>query len=91
MDVLSLETEEEADDFLKLCHRQPELFEDLTNIGGMSLEGKSRDHWYWVKSGNRIVYPMKFAVGEPNNCGGQEYCLTIFKYRTQGFFYNDYS
>lgn len=88
MDLLTLETSAEADHFLGLCQENAHHFDSLTHVGGMALEGKSLNTWYWLNSGKEIVYPLKFAPGQPDNFNDTEYCLSIMK-SENGFLFND--
>lgn len=88
MDFLSLETRDEATDFLELCERNAALFGAFTHIGGITSVGKSLDEWYWINSYNRIDYVLKFGPGQPDNAWNNEYCLTIGK-QAGNFHFND--
>jgi hypothetical protein len=89
MEFVSLETQQEADNFLGLCNRNTKLFEAHVNIGGMTLEGKSTDKWYWVNSRKHIDYPIAFAPSEPNFGHGLEFCLAVIKLPNDIFMFND--
>lgn len=89
MDVLSLETAAEADMFLGLCQANASFFEQWTHVGGITLAGKNRSTWYWVNSGKRIHYDLKFGHGQPDNAGNNEYCLSIGKGPDNIFYFND--
>lgn len=79
MEVLSLETLEEATKFLQLCLKNDKLFEQYTHVGGLTTVGKSLDKWYWANSGKLIDYALKFLPGQPDFYGYNEYCLGISK------------
>ena len=87
MDVLSLDSESEANYFLNLLNKKASWFDQYTHVGGMTLKGGSRSEWYWVNSGARINYPIKWGKGEPDNDSG-EYCLSIVK-SGNNFYFND--
>lgn len=89
METLSLETESEALSFLDLCHRNKDVFDVHTLIGGITTEEKSLDKWYWLSSGRRIDYSIPFGPGEPNFAGKVEFCLGVTKYTTNDFKFND--
>lgn len=89
MDVLSLETSTEAEVFLGLCQGSASLFEKFTHIGGITLAPKHLSTWYWVDSGKRIEYPLKFAANQPDNFNNIEYCLSIQKEPGDVFAFND--
>lgn len=85
---MSLETLNEANSFLTLCEQNIALFEDWTHIGAYTSVGKSLDKWYWVNSGKRVDYPLKFAVNQPDFAGASEFCLAMGK-RPGAFTFND--
>ena len=77
MDILSVETEAEADHFLNLCTKSSKSFEELTYVGATTLAAGTTDQWYWVNSETHIEYPLKFALGQPDNNNTNENCLGI--------------
>lgn len=81
MEFVSLETLKEADYLLVLCDINIQLFDKWTHIGGISTVPFSKVDWYWINSGNKVNYSLKFATGEPNNGNGgsSEMCLSINK------------
>lgn len=80
MEFLSLETLEEANFFLILGDKNIAHFDDLTHVGATTTVGRSSDKWYWVNSGKRVDFTLKFAPGEPNFGGNVEFCLSVGKY-----------
>lgn len=64
------------------------LFDQWTHVGGLTTVPKSKDHWYWMTSGNKVNYSLKFGSGQPDNAGGNEMCLSIGK-QPGNFFFND--
>lgn len=88
MEFLSLDTLEEANYFLDMCLKNPIPFEQFTHIGGVTLLGKSLDKWYWVNSGKRIDYSMKFLPGQPDFYASLEFCLALEK-RPESFYFVD--
>ncbi|CAO1396932.1 unnamed protein product [Diamesa serratosioi] len=74
MNLVELETEDEANNFLKMCADQK--LEYWYHIGG-SVEG-SLNLWdyYWMTTGKKIPYSLYFMPGEPNG-NGEERCLSI--------------
>lgn len=77
MQFASLETSKEAKNFLQLCDKKNNLCEHDIHIGGLTTVGKSRTDWYWVDSGNKVTYDLKFGANEPNNAHGNEMCLAL--------------
>ena len=90
MDFVSLDTEDEQDNFLTLCNKKPNLFESWTHIGGIALMDKSKDFWFWVNSG-KLDYSLKFAKNEPDNYQNVQHCLCIGKRNLSNFMFYDIS
>lgn len=88
MEFLSLETLQESNNLLSLCDQNIHLFDQWTHVGGLTTVPKSKDHWYWMTSGNKVNYSLKFGIGQPDNAGGNEMCLSIGK-QPGNFFFND--
>lgn len=86
MDVVSLDTEDESDHFLRLCQKKSSVFESLTYIGGIASSGFGADGWFWWNSGERITYQLDWAEHEPNFIEGKEYCLSVAHYANLGVF-----
>lgn len=90
MDFLTLETEAEANIFLELCRDHAGLFEDYAHIGGITTKGGSTNDWFWVNSGKKVSYQLKWAESEPDNgYGGTELCLSIVRKPGDTFYFND--
>lgn len=83
MESLSLETKAETDNFWNLLTKNTQHIEELTHIGGVVTTLRATDAWYWVNSGKKANYPLKFAPGTPD---GNGYCLAILKRGTEFFF-----
>lgn len=77
MDVLSLDSEDEADHFLRLCQKKSEFFEICTYVGGITNTSFGSDGWFWWNSGERINFQIDWAENEPNFGSNHEYCLSI--------------
>lgn len=88
MEIVSLETLNEANSFFTLCDKNIGLFEEFTHVGGFTSVGKSLDKWYWVNSGRRIDFPLKFAPNQPDFAGNAEFCMSVVK-RPGGFVFSD--
>jgi len=84
---VTLETEEEADFFLKLCAQNYDLFESNYNhIGGIQSIRGNASSYHWVETGYESTFDFKWAPGEPNNGGGKQWCLAVKKERVQFLF-----
>lgn len=88
MELLSLESESEESYFLNLCHQNSAKFDTFSHIGAVTNKAHSRNDWWWVNSGKKLVFNPAFPPGEPNNNGGHERCLSLYK-QPHGFMYND--
>ncbi|CAO1417939.1 unnamed protein product [Diamesa hyperborea] len=76
MDLVELTTEVESDKFLKLFGDHTKTLETWYHIGG-SYMGAAKNDFYWMTTGKRISYPLKFHPGLPDNYLGKEKCLSI--------------
>lgn len=89
MDVLTLETENEANCFFRLYKAKEHLFGCYTHIGAMTEDEKFLK-WHWVSTGEPINYTIEFPRGEPNGSG---LCLAIskkvHKVHTEKFLFDD--
>lgn len=83
MESLSLETKTETDNFFNLLTKNAPLLDELTHIGGVTTVLKANDKWYWVNSGKKVNYTMKFTPGTPDGAG---YCLSAQKRGTEFYF-----
>ena len=77
MDLVTLETAAESDNFFNLCEKGTNNFYPYLFIGGTNI-GVDKDSWYWMKTGVEIKYNLRFSEGEPFNAGGRENCLAIY-------------
>lgn len=77
MDVVSLETREEMEKFVKLAALNKGLFDDYVHIGGTTTVGKSTNNWYWVNSGNRVQYTLPLLKEGNDFKNNNEWCLTV--------------
>lgn len=68
MEILSLETYDEAVNFMKLCEYNYYIMDTNTYIGGYTTQLKNPNTWYWVNSGRKIDYNLAFGLGMPDNC-----------------------
>lgn len=79
MDLTSFDTSYEFSNFVRQAMKSAHYFDKWTHIGGISKTvGKQRD-WYWINSNRKVIYPMAFASGQPNNFLGRQNCLGISK------------
>lgn len=86
MEFLSLDSGQEAEKFLQLCASNINLFDEWTNIGGLTKVAKSTTEWFWVATGEKLNFNLNFMPGEPNDGGGtgvNEMCLS-FKFSDAG-------
>lgn len=79
MDLVSFDTSYEFSNFVRQAMKNVHYFDKWTHIGGVSkVAGKQRD-WYWIANNRKVVFPMQFATGHPNNYLGRQNCLGISK------------
>lgn len=90
MEVLSLDTEDEYDHFMRLCLKKSSFFDGASLIGAVTNSRLGADGWFWLNSGERISYALDWAKDEPNFSGNVEFCLSMKMYGSV-FKFNDVS
>ena len=79
MDTVSLDTVDEQNTFLNICNKNRAILDSsMTLIGGYTRTPRSTNDWYWVNSGNRVNYTLKFSQGQPDFAYDREYCLSVW-------------
>lgn len=73
LEFVTIDTYEEQSDFLRLCTENSQYINPVIQIGVMTTTLRSND-WFWIHSGEKSPFPLRFAAGQPNNGGGLEYC-----------------
>ena len=86
MDLVELPTEAEANYLLSLLTQQ-DLKGDVFHIGGTYV-GLGLNEFYWMTTGQRINYTMKYAPGQPDNSHGIEKYLSIIE-QPGSYMFND--
>lgn len=76
MEFVSLETSDEANHLLNLCRMNVQYLDEFNHVGGFTTVGKSRDHWYWINSGNHVDYALSFGRFF-DFYDNKEFCLSI--------------
>ena len=82
MEFLSVETLTEARAYLSMLDNDSFLRSiggAYIYIDGISLTSRSPTDWYWSNTGKKVSFPIPWRAGQPNNGGGSEYCLTIYR------------
>ena len=87
MDILSLDSEDEANFFLDRIKLHAGSTHANTHVGAMAYVVGSRTEWYWITSGNKINYPIKWGTGEPSGTNVQSVCLVVRKQAGNNFFF----
>jgi hypothetical protein len=77
MTLATLDSQAESDYLLPLYAQKAALFDVWTHIGGVASTGKSLTDWYWVGTGEKVNFPLKFGANLPDNIGGNEVCLVL--------------
>ena len=88
MDLVELPFAAEAQNFLTLCGQQQIHFKETGFHVGASYLGSAPFDWYWMTTGERVNYGLRYAPGEPNNRNGIEKFLSLIK-KSGGFMFND--
>jgi hypothetical protein len=88
LEFVSIDSINESNHLLGLCDQNISLFDIWTHIGGITTVAGSKTEWYWVESGKKVNFNLKFDKGQPDNKNGIENCLSIGK-APGNFYYND--
>jgi len=88
MEILSFESLRESDHFMELCPASHTQFSYMNHIGAITIKPGTKTSWYWVQSGKRIDFTLKFLIGNPDNTNEREHCLGIINNRGECS-YND--
>jgi hypothetical protein len=87
LDFVSLESQDEMDNFLNIVNNAPANHVDHHQFIGATQIG-TPSNWYWIATGRNVNHTIKWGTGEPNGLAVGENCMTISKYNT-AYFYND--
>lgn len=88
MDIAIFETSSQMLAVREMCNNNASKLTKWLHVGGYTLIGGSPTDWYWVTTGERVAYAMKWNPSEPNNMNGVEQCLSLENYM-YGYNYND--
>lgn len=77
--MISLDSQAEADFFLPLFVQNSALFDSNLHIGAVSKIARDPLDWYWIDSGDKVNFAIKWRAGEPSYGGNNEMCLTLTK------------
>lgn len=76
LDIATFKTLDEFNAVRDMCKENSSIMTGFIYIGGMTTSARSIDDWFWVTTGEKINFTMKWKEGEPN-FAGLEYCLSI--------------
>lgn len=84
MEFLTIESEAEQNYLLDTLKYSSAVFSDKwVHIGGITTSCGSRDMWYWVDTGNKVNFPIKWHKNDPNCSNGSEPCLALGKFEEE--------
>ncbi|CAO1425123.1 unnamed protein product [Diamesa tonsa] len=89
MEMLSLETEGEYNNFQTIFNTNLNSFDEFVNVAAVELEpfsGGPNAPWMW-ESGNLVETQNKWVPNKPDNVG-EEHCLCLAK-QFDAFYYDD--
>ena len=87
MDLVELPTKAESDYFLNLLSKKQNPPHFAAHVGA-SYVGVGLNEFYWMTTGQRINYTLKWGPGKPNNAGCGEQFLAI-REEPIGYLFND--
>lgn len=79
LEFVSLDSQDEANNFWAVFVQKANLFEDYTMLGALTTVPRSKNDWYWVESGKKVKITMNWLNGQPDNLGNNEACLLAQK------------
>jgi hypothetical protein len=88
MEFLSLDTKDEAFNFLRLYEQNIPVFTDYTHIGAAATIAKTLTDWFWVETSQRVNFTLRFGASQPDNYNGEELCLSL-TYYSGSYGFND--
>lgn len=88
LEFLSVDSWEESNHLLWLSCQKKDLFDKWTHIGGITSHPRSKTEWYWIESGEKLNFGLKWGAGQPDLFIPSELCLSLGK-EHDNFFYND--
>lgn len=81
MEFLTMESEAEQNYLLDTLKYNSAVFSgNWVNIGGMTTKCGSRDLWYWVDTGNKVNFPIRWHANDPNCSNDSEPCMALGKF-----------
>lgn len=78
--MLALNTFDEYKNFQLIYQKTQNDFDPTNFIGGTKI---GSDKWYWIASGAVLNYEFTWQQSQPDNFGGNEFCLEIVKNNTK--------
>ena len=66
-----------------------DLLDVSVQVGGITANGGNVTNWFWVISGIKISYPLKWNEGEPNITDDNEFCLNLSNDEENRYWFND--
>ena len=77
MNLVELHSEQEVNQFLTMC--SDNSLDYFLHVGGSAEGMTDRLDFYWMTTGERISYSLKYHPAGKNNAGGKERCLSVAK------------
>lgn len=77
MNLMSLESDHEAQYFMKACENNSNSFEEITFIGATSELIDDNEKWFLTTTGKEVNYKLEFATLNINSDRNQ--CLALYK------------
>lgn len=87
MEFVSMDTEKEYNRLIELLASNAAMVGQYNYVGAMTRDPRNQK-WYWLNSGRRITYPIKWAANEPTDAG-EQFCLYLEKVAGNQFHFHD--
>lgn len=86
--LATLDSQQEADFLLPLYSANNLLFDAYTHIGAVATVPFTKTDYFWLQTGAKVNFTMRFLPGFPDNYGGKEVCLSL-TYNGGVVYFND--
>lgn len=77
MDIVTLQTADEFEEFKDLVGQYAKELTRFVHVGAVTVTSRSTTDWYWVDTNEKVNYALPWRPGHPDNQRGVQYCLAF--------------